>query len=906
MFVIILVTSLVTILVLIISSATYLITLLADDADDVGNLDSLGINAQDFTLTPVGSPIDQTQAGGGSSGNQNERCICRKEFSIDEEIAPLEGAKQEDLDSAMMNTKLLQAGQKQRLPQSVARNESTSSLESSAADLNNSQTASDTGLSSWETSASAQKSLITSQLGVSAGKQLFDDFDPKEMQLGGTGLHWCKSRKSLDKLFKLGLPIEIVNSRRETALHVAIRRNKLQVLIGLLNQGANIEARNENGETPLILACKINDIFACQLLLVFDADFNARDGCGLSARHYAASICDRHKVQQQLPSAAHLILAMLNEIGANRCQKLKSSSRKVEHQHQHQQQGSSKPPKRSPACTDGCSPSGTYNGNSYNRWPNFKKESLYKRHLFTDIIEEKRRQLAASADLHQSNSIKKSRLLCIDGGGLRGVIVCQILIEMQKYLKRPVIDYFDWLGGTSVGGFLACALCQGYPLPQLRRVCFDVKDEVFSGGKPYNSKFIEHVLKRTYGSSTRMSDIKGKKLAVTTVIADRDPCQLRFFRNYQSPNSLLESNGFAPETFNDLSGHSIVFRIPRKTSAASNKQTTAATTTTTATMMPNRDSKLDPTAVNEQDQTRNKVGTALVAQATKKDGSIKRNNSTATITVAGNSSTGRKMEKDKEDSAGSIDQHVIDENEQDPLVWQAVRASAAAPFFFKPYGPFLDGGIISNNPTLDMLTEFQSYQRVRKFLRKRVKRGDKELSAMERSVSLNSEPPSELDAVVSLGTGRGRVIGRQAIVDFSQVAAGFATVFSPVELVRSIRAARELFKKLMQQSCHTEDHILDRAQGWCSSLNIPYFRINPPLATIFSIDDKRDEQLINALWQTKLYMKAVNEQLKELGEFLDQSCPRPRTASDQKQDSSDGVATSVSRSQVTSTSKETS
>ncbi len=45
----------------------------------------------------------------------------------------------------------------------------------------------------------------------------------------------------------------------------------------------------------------------------------------------------------------------------------------------------------------------------------------------------------------------------------------------------------------------------------------------------------------------------------------------------------------------------------------------------------------------------------------------------------------------------------------DTLVWRAARASGAAPSFFRPEGTYVDGGIISNNPSLDLLTEIAEY-----------------------------------------------------------------------------------------------------------------------------------------------------------------------------------------------------
>lgn len=614
-------------------------------------------------------------------------------------------------------------------------------------------------------------------------------------QQNGTGLHFCKTRRSLDKIIKLGAPLDTLNEFNETALHVAVRRRKIQVLIGLLCHGAYVDSRNEHGETPLILACKAGDIVSCQLLLVFDAGVNVEDNRGLTPRHYAAGSCNKSQsqTQKQLPNASHIILAMLNAMGAKRCS--------LDHQQDlESSKASTKNEIRFIGCSDGCSPTGTFNGNSYNRWPDLSKESLNKRHMFEDMIHER---ISHPNIARNRSKAKRSRMLCIDGGGMRGVIVCQTMIELEKYLKRPLIDYFDWVGGTSVGAFVASALCLGVTLQTLRRISFDVKDEVFNGNKPYNSGLLEKVLKRTLGPATRMSDIKNRRLALSTVIADREPCQLLFFRNYKSPSAILESCGFSVEKYNTTSGQ------------ASMRCKTGL------------------------------LGKSVPSEAMK-------------IVISSSKYLQRPVDPRTADQA---DSKTLEESEQDPIVWQAVRASAAAPFFFKPYGPYLDGGIISNNPTMDMLTEFYAHEKVKSFIRARTR--------LPRSHDDVNTDPERLDLVVSFGTGRSRVIGRQAMLDFSKVTAGIISVFSPVELVRSLRAIRDLFKRIVQQSCQTEDYILDRAQAWCSSTNTPYFRVNPPLASIFSIDDRRDEQVINALWQTKLYMKSMDRQIRQLAEILD-------------------------------------
>jgi patatin-like phospholipase/acyl hydrolase len=58
---------------------------------------------------------------------------------------------------------------------------------------------------------------------------------------------------------------------------------------------------------------------------------------------------------------------------------------------------------------------------------------------------------------------KLTRILSIDGGGIRGIIPAQILVTLEKILQKrtgkPDVklgDYFDLIAGTSTGGILTC------------------------------------------------------------------------------------------------------------------------------------------------------------------------------------------------------------------------------------------------------------------------------------------------------------------------------------------------------------------------------------------------------------------------------------------------------------------
>ena len=53
---------------------------------------------------------------------------------------------------------------------------------------------------------------------------------------------------------------------------------------------------------------------------------------------------------------------------------------------------------------------------------------------------------------------KGDRVLCLDGGGIKGLILVELLSCIEKITGKKIIDLFDWFVGTSTGGILALAL----------------------------------------------------------------------------------------------------------------------------------------------------------------------------------------------------------------------------------------------------------------------------------------------------------------------------------------------------------------------------------------------------------------------------------------------------------------
>lgn len=339
----------------------------------------------------------------------------------------------------------------------------------------------------------------------------------------------------------------------------------------------------------------------------------------------------------------------------------------------------------------------------------------------------------------------KAKILCLDGGGIRGLILTQILIAIEEMTGKQCLEVFDWIGGTSTGGILALALCQGIKAVDCQSIYFRLKDRVFVGSRPYDSGPMEAFLKDVFGENVTLADIPTKpRVIVTSVLANQRPAKLHLFRNYE----------------------------------------------------PVHDFSL----------------------------------------------------KDKSDvrQLRKADSLTIEEMQRDPLrtpLWQAARSSGAAPTYFRPMGLFVDGGLMSNNPTVDILTEIFKYN---KALRQSSRQDEIKQPGLVVSVGTGKVPATKVKSVdIILPSGP-----------------------NPITLVSSAMAGFELTQVMIDAATETNGHIDDRAAAWCDSIDSAYYRLQPKLKEDIMMNEVNDEKLVDMLWSTKMYVQKNRHLIQEIAEIL--------------------------------------
>lgn len=202
-------------------------------------------------------------------------------------------------------------------------------------------------------------------------------------------------------------------------------------------------------------------------------------------------------------------------------------------------------------------------------------------------------------DDDDSKETGKIAILALDGGGMRGVMLLEVLAEVERRLKKPgmiksflkklpgssallpsdgfqIGDAFDLIGGTSTGGIVALGIgARGLDIKKGKKLYKEVGKEVF--GNPirrgilgtkklppwYSSPSLRALFGKHFGNTPLRHSHKTKAFVVATSMAT-DQYTPILFRNYENGDSqhagrsdvpidvALRATSAAPMYFNSM------------------------------------------------------------------------------------------------------------------------------------------------------------------------------------------------------------------------------------------------------------------------------------------------------------------------------------------------------------------
>lgn len=351
----------------------------------------------------------------------------------------------------------------------------------------------------------------------------------EDSMYGGTPLHWSKTAEMCRLLLEHGCAVNYLSKTGESPLHILTKKGRFEAAMVLLTHGANANLKGQDGNTALHLAMKKDHIELIKALIVFGADVEVHNDLGETPGLIAA--------RTSKGPNRKILLDMLCSVGVQRCLPPSPGS----------------PPPF-----------------SNNAKPPSNKGIGFEDIMYMGAAVSAMSRGTSEVDGPRMEKKKMDRLLCLDGGGIKGLVLIQMLIALEREAGRPTRELFDWVAGTSTGGILALAIIHGKSMEYLRCLYFRMKEQVFRGSRPYESAPLEDFLKKEFGENTKMTDVRYPRVMVTSVLADRHPGELHIFRNYDPPSVHREPPYATTATFKPLTTpqEQLVWRAARSSGAA--------------------------------------------------------------------------------------------------------------------------------------------------------------------------------------------------------------------------------------------------------------------------------------------------------------------------------------------------
>ena len=172
-------------------------------------------------------------------------------------------------------------------------------------------------------------------------------------------------------------------------------------------------------------------------------------------------------------------------------------------------------------------------------------------------------------------------------------------------------------------------------------------------------------------------------------------------------------------------------------------------------------------------------------------------------------------------------------------VWEALVASSAAPTYFPAFQSFLDGGLMSNNPTLPAMNDI---------IRQAKKQSTK----------------AKIGCILSMGTG---YVASVPVDNFEVFVPGF-TIDVAKNLFQSSMGLVSLLTHFAEQTTQSNGEVVLQAESWCDSIDASYFRFSPPLEYSLPPDTDSIEDVVTLLFDTEVYILQQFSQIDKIAKTI--------------------------------------
>ena len=75
--------------------------------------------------------------------------------------------------------------------------------------------------------------------------------------------------------------------------------------------------------------------------------------------------------------------------------------------------------------------------------------------------------------------VESRAILCLDGGGVRGILTIQLLKKLEKISGLPCYELFDMVAGTSTGAIIASLIATGHGAEEIEKMYTELVTKVF-------------------------------------------------------------------------------------------------------------------------------------------------------------------------------------------------------------------------------------------------------------------------------------------------------------------------------------------------------------------------------------------------------------------------------------------